>query len=402
MTDKILASGFLQCETLREYANCALELIGNPVLIMDMNMRVVACTDVEVEDPTFQYMKENRFPTPDKTNDLQWRRMMRRVLAETKVTHNDDVNGLMMLQKVLRINGVSIGQIHSVAYFRPFTEEDYQVVELISDRIALALYHQQELSSARNNETDYLIQYLLDEKPMERSALTLKLKMLGWKLEKYLYVLCSSTIAVRAELAARVLEPFRGANDRIIQYRGYTVAILTRSVPVTEQEMEEIDAYFVESGANCGISEAFEDLLLLPRAFREAQAAQEIGQRVKPGSGSYRYGRFRPYAMLRQCAQSEDILTYVDKELLDLANRDRSQTAELFSTVLSYVRNGRSINKVAKAMNIHPNTVSYRVSRFAELSGIDLGDGEAFLRLAQSLMIMEYADRERFFSNTEN
>lgn len=111
-------SAFLQCKTLQDYANAALELIGNPILILGINMTVVACTEIEIDDPSYQYMQKNRRPTEDKTNDYAWRRKMRRIFAEEQVTHAN-VDGLMILQKVLRVNGRQASEHSSQYRFLP-------------------------------------------------------------------------------------------------------------------------------------------------------------------------------------------------------------------------------------------------------------------------------------------
>ena len=50
-------SRFLQCETLQDFVDCSMELIGNPMMILDMNMQVAACSSVDVPDETCRLME---------------------------------------------------------------------------------------------------------------------------------------------------------------------------------------------------------------------------------------------------------------------------------------------------------------------------------------------------------
>ena len=389
---------FLSCKTLQDFADCAPLLIGNPMIIMDMNMRVAACTEMDIPDETYMYMKEHRVPPSNKTSDLEWRRRMRRIMAEPEVTHAQ-VGNKTMLQKVLRINGCVIGQIHATSYFRPFTDEDYRTVELISDRIALCLYLDQSITETKNSETEYLIQHLLDGKPLVSEMLNIKLKMVNWQLQKYLYVLAAGNISTGTEHASMLFSAICSANDRMISYNGNLLLILTRDLPLSSDDLSHMMDIFKSNNMNCGLSEPFQNLACLRPAYEEAQSALEIGLRISPGKTLCIYDRYKTYVPIHNCARDEDILKYVDKVLLDTADELRSQNSDVLPTILAYVRHGKSLSEVAQRMNIHPNTVSYRVTRFQQLTGIDLSHGPQFLRVAYMLMIMEYADRRRFFGS---
>ncbi|NTV91163.1 MAG: hypothetical protein HGA22_12515, partial [Clostridiales bacterium] len=92
-----------------------------------------------------------------------------------------------------------------------------------------------------------------------------------------------------------------------------------------------------------------------------------------------------------------DILKYVMPGLIELAAEDKRQGTEMMKTVRNYLKNGRSLRKVSEQLNIHKNTVTYRISKFSELLGIDLDDDDAPLRLGHSLQILEFVDKKRYF-----
>ena len=371
-----------------------MELIGNPMMILDMNMQVAACSSVDVPDETWMQMKRTGMPPAEKTGDLEWRRRIRRILSETGVTHADS-DGRMMLQKSLRINGCVIGQIHATACFRPFTEADYQTVELISDRIALALYQEQTIRSVRGSETEYFIQFLLDGKALPDDMLELRLKMLNWKLQHFLYVVTIGRSSISAVKPAMLAGSLCGANDRFLSWNGDVVLILTRDILLSEADMEALETVLSEHAAYCGISAPFFSLQELREAWKDARAAMEIGRRIQPERVVCPYETYRFYMPLHICAQTENILRYIDRPLLQLAEDPQHQ--ELLRTVLIWVRSGRRLAETARLLHIHVNTVSWRIARFEQLTGMDTGDPVQFMQLAQMLTILEYADSARFF-----
>lgn len=48
--------------------------------------------------------------------------------------------------------------------------------------------------------------------------------------------------------------------------------------------------------------------------------------------------------------------------------------AELRTAVLAWLRNRQSVNRAAAAINVHANTLRYRLRRYSDITGADLGD----------------------------
>ncbi|MFI9762472.1 PucR family transcriptional regulator [Streptomyces sp. NPDC051963] len=68
-----------------------------------------------------------------------------------------------------------------------------------------------------------------------------------------------------------------------------------------------------------------------------------------------------------------------------LADRDRTQGTELARSLLLYLDGFGDVGAVAKQLNVHPNTLRYRIRRAVALTGLDLDDPEH--RLAAMLQL---------------
>lgn len=68
-----------------------------------------------------------------------------------------------------------------------------------------------------------------------------------------------------------------------------------------------------------------------------------------------------------------------------LAEHDRANGTEYLLTLRCILDCFGSNHKVAERLHLHANTVRYRTKRIAEITGVDLGDGEARLALELSL-----------------
>lgn len=97
-------------------------------------------------------------------------------------------------------------------------------------------------------------------------------------------------------------------------------------------------------------------------SLENAEMAMEIGIRVKPSSKIYSYDELKFFIHL----------SYDNKEALValLSSLDKSgNKLELIQTLQAYVEENGDINNVASKLNIHRNTLSYRLERIHQLTG---------------------------------
>jgi len=75
-------------------------------------------------------------------------------------------------------------------------------------------------------------------------------------------------------------------------------------------------------------------------------------------------------------------------ELLDPEHADLLETAQAFYAA------SRSVRRSAKVLEVHENTIRYRISRIRELTGLDIAaDADDQLTLQLGLLIMRLAHR---------
>jgi DNA-binding PucR family transcriptional regulator len=60
------------------------------------------------------------------------------------------------------------------------------------------------------------------------------------------------------------------------------------------------------------------------------------------------------------------------QRLARLDELDRGGTRELEHTMLELLSRDQDVRATAAALHVHPNTVRYRISRFTELTGLDI------------------------------
>ena len=79
----------------------------------------------------------------------------------------------------------------------------------------------------------------------------------------------------------------------------------------------------------------------------------------------------------------------LDGTLRPLLDYDTRRQAELVSTLRAYVQSGFNLTRSAELLNVHPNTVVYRLRRIRELSGRDPQNADDLLLLFLGLKLLE-------------
>ncbi|MGH7867835.1 MAG: PucR family transcriptional regulator [Candidatus Dormibacteraceae bacterium] len=82
----------------------------------------------------------------------------------------------------------------------------------------------------------------------------------------------------------------------------------------------------------------------------------------------------------------ERLREFVNRYLTALLKYDQAKQGKLLETLEVYLASGEQRSAAAK-LNIHPNTLRYRLDRIREISGLELEEPEIRLNLALALRV---------------
>jgi hypothetical protein len=128
------------------------------------------------------------------------------------------------------------------------------------------------------------------------------------------------------------------------------------------------------SKAVIGISSPVQAVYELPTALEEAQQTDRFGKAF-----AFADDHWAQIGVSRLAEQLGRCLT-VTNPLMRLSQHDGME-----ASVSAWLEHDRNVPAAAAALNVHPNTLRYRLSRVRDLTGLDLGDPDARL-LAQLLL----------------
>jgi len=143
------------------------------------------------------------------------------------------------------------------------------------------------------------------------------------------------------------------------------------------------DAYF-----RIGYSNSFSNIEDLRHYYLQAKIALQTGLSQKPFQWHYRFGEFVLAYMASKLTAELDGRFLCAPEIQILSDYDKLNGSELLPTLKAYLRNNMNAVKTAKALFIHRSTMTYRLERIEELTGIDFKDPQKVLHLMISLELL--------------
>ena len=158
---------------------------------------------------------------------------------------------------------------------------------------------------------------------------------------------------------------------------------------VAQIYQERIAEQFNELTVSAGLGRFYESVEGIPKQSSEAEKAVTMGLRLfGPGQLTF-FGDLGVYRLLLSIGATEELREFYYEVLGRLIEHDTRSGGELLRTLEAYFRNHASPTETAPKLNLHRNTLLYRLRRIQEVSGLDLNDAETGLALHLALRIGE-------------
>ena len=171
---------------------------------------------------------------------------------------------------------------------------------------------------------------------------------------------------------------------------GTCLVIVTASAggPV---DMEPLQELLRKQGLSAGASRPFDDLSGLRQAYSQASATLRT---IRILGRSHTVGFYDDFLMIRLLELVPDDVSlsgFCLPDIQALQEYDKAHDSELCRTLLCYLEHARNASSAARALNVHRNTIHYRIGKCKEIMpGLDFQDDYITFLLMVSLHIAEY------------
>ena len=167
-----------------------------------------------------------------------------------------------------------------------------------------------------------------------------------------------------------------------------------------QKEMEEIEEVIQQSilhrkkdtDFQIGIGKSVEGYQRLKESYHEASQAIKYIEIIRLVTGDknksvVHYSNLGFFQIFGEIDDVTELERYIPETLKKLYLYDDEHKGELITTLQMYLKNKQSIRKTADAMFVHYRTISYRLEKIKQISGINFDNANEVLAVSNGLII---------------
>ncbi len=307
---------------------------------------------------------------------------------------------------VLKVEKRIAGYLSLIDDADVLSEFDRQVLTYGADVCAIELAKTRAIASAVEQARGDWVQMWLSGTPADDDLLTTRAQQAGFDASSPFVV--SVFRATTQAGAALPLEPLislvrddmtrRNIEGAAGQYVDVIVALypLDDSPQAVGRVRAIVDAVRGQlvtrtpSGAvSAGMSRPADSLGMLREAYREAKDSISIAAELGERDSTTFYGDLKLYQLLLSLKEKSlgSLRRFYDESLRLLVEHDERKQSDLVRTLSGFFEANGNLAKAAEDLNVHRNTLVYRLERISELTGLDLNDADNRLILNLALKI---------------
>lgn len=305
----------------------------------------------------------------------------------------------------LKVEKRVAGYLSLVAQAQELDEFDRLVLTAGADVCAIELAKNRAIASAVEQARGDWVQMWLSGTPADEDMLTTRAQQAGFTTDATYVVtvframsdksaslpLESLISLVRDDMARRQLDGAVGQYvDAIVVLYPLDEPLQLPRVRAMIMELRSQLASRTPSGlVVAGISRPVQTLSQLRDAYREAKDAVNIALELGDEEQTTFYGDLKLYQLLLSLKDRnlDHLKRFYAETLEPLVEHDERKQSDLVRTLNGFFEANGNLAKAAQDLDVHRNTLVYRLERIAELTGFDLDDADNRLILHLALKI---------------
>ncbi|MGI6217558.1 MAG: PucR family transcriptional regulator [Coriobacteriales bacterium] len=350
--------------------------LKNPVALFDNGMSVMAISGEfigSIEGTIWEQVRSG-------TQDLGFYSPKEQELYASAIMHpthpyimhpTSDPTHAYLASHVL-VEGQLAGSLGLVDINAPISQGQIEVFALITSLLDDYLRNNRSYLRVAT-ASDNVVSLLLDGEPVSNDAVSMRLAEKGWdEPDSFVIALLRSALPEDQEaqlfpLARRIGEG--PVKTMLCKHGEEIVAVFDVTKSGRRCFEDSLSRCLPEEGVSCGISSAFSGFSNL--IFCHGQALFAVGQ-AEPGGSPVEFRECQGMQILAQLGQGGSLAGLCDGLVWSLWNRGNPKQKELVRCLATYLDEGGNISSASRKLQIHRNTLVYRISLLSQLLGMDV------------------------------
>lgn len=374
--DELIARA-AETKSLDAFINTASARLGNSLILMDLNFQILAHSTIyQINDTLWAenvrrgYCNYEFISAVSELDSIKNAPETREAVEVTCVT-----SPYKKLSSRIYRDGNRIGYLLMLEKDTPIKPEHMGYMQTVSKAAAeamamLAPYHLSKSTQYQRLIYDLLIGATAEDVSRRLKSLSFPEKMCALAVSPTRYLSKSHLRENVAELIKRLIP-----GSHITFYLGGIAALVPVDGPsLNGERLAGLEELCSTEYVRIGISSVFSDAVNFAKYYEQAAKALEIDARLRGEKALCRYQDYAFHDLLDYAGEKTALGRYCHPALSWLNRYDYGNGTDFYRTLRAYLDCGCNSKDTAQRLFIHRNTLSYRMDRILELTGLDLSD----------------------------
>jgi hypothetical protein len=393
-----LAHMALSGKSISYIINIAATLLGNALILVDFSQKVLAhSTNYEIVDPLWAQNIERGYCSYEFVQKVRANEDMKEWSKQGGETHLITLLGDLQQKLVARITqeGHVAGAVIMIEHHTPIEYSHLWQLSLVG-KLLFDVFNRDSASGEISGSFYSAILYnLLDEAEISDTLERINISKMDFPSEMHVvvarFVHYMKNRYLKRTFSMELEHIFPKGHS--VQYKNY-IGILVPSV--SEKQMEELAKLVQFEDVSIGLSWPFTDILEFKRHFNQTVTSIKLAQRFGQTNQVFDYSDFYYYDLLYNYTGKIPLKYYCHPALKVLREYDKANNTELYITLRSYLECEKNLHATSEALFIHRNTLSYRINRITQLTGLNLKSVKIVYSLMDSFRIETFLKQNQY------
>jgi sugar diacid utilization regulator len=389
----------------QQIANKLFQILNHPIAFTDISFKTLGFTDcVEINDYVWQHYTTQEYEPVAYLNIVKDAGLQSVFDSEDPVLNTEPLK-LPHRRLGCKIgNGVNmLGWVTLIEYFQEFTPYDFQLLKLVSQVLLTEFKKDSNYNYSRGQVFEYLIIDLLNGTIKKPSILQNRIQQLDFTIQEHKHVLVinlkskhrDSLVLIRKDLESILY------GSKTLIYGDNLILIQNKKNqnPFTDIEKTLLEQYIESNHLLCGISQEFSDLANIRQYYGQALKTVDIALKLDIGKSLLFYDDVMHYHMIDELQKNLEVNNFFDPLVRKLILFDNNYKTSFTYSLYTFLNNESDYVEAARILQIHKNTMVYRIKRVKEILNTDLNNNNAIHHMMLTFDLLKYLHGENFWEH---
>ncbi|MCM8709589.1 helix-turn-helix domain-containing protein [Clostridium sp. SYSU_GA19001] len=402
LSSAALLNSIIEGRGLQYIIEIGYQLLGNPIMLGDTNYRLLAHSkNEEVDDPAWNELVAKGYCSYDFATRYKFKELIEQEI-KSGTPFIADAGAAEKKRRILAkitIDNKIVGHLAVLEHNKPFTESDIEITAFICDVISSEMQKNSHFLNTKAVIYENLITDLLNGINQNENLIQERINHFEWKIKDKLYVLSidigglENSFTLIPYIRDSLGKMMEGENAVIYDNRIVIILGCSKEKSLTKSDFQPLISFLRKNNMSAGLSQCFNKITDLKEYYKQSISSIDIGLRINKNDVLYVYDDYSLYHMINILNHYENIARFCHPALLQLLEYDNKHKTDYVKSLYTYIVNARNLISAADSLFIHRNTMSYRIAKIQEISGIDLNNNDLLMHIFVSYKILKYSGR---------